>query len=219
MNERPHADLISAYLDGELEPAERAEAERLLAESAECRQLLDDFRGLQADLRSLPKQKLEPNFHERVLRQAERAALAGDTAAAAGATATNVPANGQGDSPSVLRFPRSWHAWRWAAVAAAAAVMIWLVGREPAEDGRKVAPAPAVPEQAAPPADRGEARKLTEGRAPAPESLGRNLRKGAGSADATTHFEASEPAPPAPRLKTADPLSDQIRLQVSTDQD
>jgi anti-sigma factor RsiW len=138
MNEHPLDDLISAYVDGELSPAETAEVEKLLADSAEARQLLEEFRALGASLRALPKLQLGPDFQERVLRQAERAALAGDALSPPAADLPTVAA-----SETISRFPRSWQSWKWASLATAAALMIWVVGRGGLEDKRQVAIAPA----------------------------------------------------------------------------
>jgi len=137
MNEHPLDDLISAYVDGELSPAETAEVEKLLADSAEARQLLEEFRALGASLRALPKLQLGPDFQERVLRQAERAALAGEGLSPPAAELPTVAA-----SDAIPRFPRSWQSWKWAVLATAAALMIWVTGRGGLEDKRQVAIAP-----------------------------------------------------------------------------
>ena len=65
-------ELLSAYLDGELTGDQQREVEQRLASSAEQRQLLDDLRSLQDQLRQLPKYHLDDDFVERVLRETER---------------------------------------------------------------------------------------------------------------------------------------------------
>jgi len=63
-------ELLSAYLDGELSPAERAAVESHLAGDPEARQLLDELRVLASDVRSLPRHKAGEGFSERVVRAA-----------------------------------------------------------------------------------------------------------------------------------------------------
>ena len=47
-------ETLGAYLDGALSSAERAEAERLLAENAEARAYLEELRALRTELRRVP---------------------------------------------------------------------------------------------------------------------------------------------------------------------
>jgi hypothetical protein len=75
MNDLPENELLSAYLDGELTAAERAEVERLLAANPAARQLLDELRTLSATLRALPPQTLGEDLSRQVLRVAERRML------------------------------------------------------------------------------------------------------------------------------------------------
>lgn len=89
-------ELVSAYLDGELQGPALARAERLLQERPEYRQLLEDLRGQRAALAALPRVELERDFYQRVLRRAEREMLSApaeaDPSAAATLTATTLPA-------------------------------------------------------------------------------------------------------------------------------
>ena len=64
--------LISAYLDDELTVDERAHVERLLANSPDARQLLEELRALRGGLQELPQHRLEIDFAQRVLQKAER---------------------------------------------------------------------------------------------------------------------------------------------------
>ncbi|MFO0899642.1 MAG: zf-HC2 domain-containing protein [Pirellulales bacterium] len=178
MNERPDDDLISAYLDGELSPAETAEVEKLLAESPEARQLLEDFRALGTGLRGLPKLHLDEGFRDRVLRQAERSTLAGNAWQDAVKPA---PASGGEDGPGVFRFPRTWQGWKWATLATAAALAIWVFGRGSLEQPRQVAIAPV---------EKAPLPKAKVGAAPA---VTRELDE-RGGAPVAEHFDV----PPAP---------------------
>ncbi|MCC6126413.1 MAG: zf-HC2 domain-containing protein [Pirellulales bacterium] len=70
-NQSDH-ELLSAYLDGELDAAERARAERLLADNPSAGQLLDELRALGSTLQSLPRHELGEDLSETVLQSAAR---------------------------------------------------------------------------------------------------------------------------------------------------
>jgi len=99
-------ELLSAYLDGEVTVEERELVQRALVESPAVRRSLESLRGLQADVRCLPRFELGPEFCQKVLRQAERAMLLGQH-----------PDNRQLDyqaareadlaAPDMIRFPQS----------------------------------------------------------------------------------------------------------------
>lgn len=67
-------ELISAYVDGELEGDELKLVEDLLAKSPEHRQLLGEFQALRASMWSLPSFKLPAEFHTRVVSQIDELA-------------------------------------------------------------------------------------------------------------------------------------------------
>jgi anti-sigma factor RsiW len=77
MNLEPREELISAYLDDELAPQERAEVERMMAEQPALRQLHDELAALRATMQALPRHKLEHDLGPAVLRRAERTVLGG----------------------------------------------------------------------------------------------------------------------------------------------
>lgn len=89
-------ELVSAYLDGELQGPALARAERLLQERPEYRQLLEDMRGLRTALVALPRVELERDFYQQVLRRAEREMLSAPEEAVSEAdptlSATTLPA-------------------------------------------------------------------------------------------------------------------------------
>jgi len=66
---------LSAYIDGELTDAERAEAETSLAQDAQARQLLAELRATVAGLRALPRAKASGDLIEDVRTRLERQAL------------------------------------------------------------------------------------------------------------------------------------------------
>ena len=59
--------LLTAYLDGELDSQDRAEAEALLESSPQCRELVQQWRDNRKALQSLPKYKLDGDFAKRVM--------------------------------------------------------------------------------------------------------------------------------------------------------
>jgi anti-sigma factor RsiW len=63
-------ELLSALLDDELPPAERAQVEQHLAGSEADRQLLAELKSLRAEVAALPQAKVSPDFSERVVRAA-----------------------------------------------------------------------------------------------------------------------------------------------------
>jgi hypothetical protein len=77
MNFDSQNELLSAYLDGELTPAEQARVEHLLAADPAARQLLDELRALSGTLKSLPRQKLGKDFCESVLQTVEKRKILG----------------------------------------------------------------------------------------------------------------------------------------------
>ncbi|MEQ8788026.1 MAG: hypothetical protein RIC55_17090 [Pirellulaceae bacterium] len=68
-------ELISAFLDGELTAEEQALVEQELMDNLEHRKMFEELRALRNSLQSMPLHKLDDQFHQRVLRRAERAML------------------------------------------------------------------------------------------------------------------------------------------------
>jgi hypothetical protein len=150
MNPIPDDELLSAYLDGELSEADRARAERLLAEQPEARQLLEDLRAIRGGFEGLPAHRLEQDFPARVLRGAEREMLADESSQAAdeapaeghrSAIAPSPPAAGQapegqaaeGQAPRSLQRSFTIARWRrpmaWAGLALAAGLLLMVFDR------------------------------------------------------------------------------------------
>lgn len=67
MSPEPTEDLLSAYLDGELEPAERVAVEARLTASPEWRAVLEEIRAARAALRGAPAREAPPGFWDDVL--------------------------------------------------------------------------------------------------------------------------------------------------------
>src|SRR5689334_3841490 len=77
MNDERREELISAYVDGELTTEERAQVELWLAESAEARQLYEEWLAVRAAMSALPRQSVGRNLSASVLHRAERSVLSG----------------------------------------------------------------------------------------------------------------------------------------------
>ncbi len=122
-------ELISAYLDGELTAAERQQVEQLLADNSEARDLLAELKALRADIKSLPRHRLEADFSERVLRQiAEKADApsAGKANPLRSAPASLPPQESDRSSERGIR-----RALLWSSLAVAAAVLIMVFSGRP----------------------------------------------------------------------------------------
>lgn len=70
-----HYEQLTAYLDGELSGAERAEVERLLERDAEARALLEELRETARLIGSVPKEFAGMGFNEAVRARLERSSL------------------------------------------------------------------------------------------------------------------------------------------------
>lgn len=71
----PADDLLSAFHDGELNPAERAAVEQRLAASVEARRELSEIRQVSLLLKGLPGESLPAEFPQQVLQAIEREML------------------------------------------------------------------------------------------------------------------------------------------------
>jgi hypothetical protein len=134
-------ELISAYLDEDLGPAEMARAEELLAHNPESRKLLDDLKSQRSMLAAMPRESLGEDFAKRTAERAQRAAerevLVGSgrgpdlAATLAAAAAMPPPSAEQEDYVVPARTPFTWERARrpiaYAAVALAAGLMLMLI--------------------------------------------------------------------------------------------
>jgi anti-sigma factor RsiW len=118
------AQLLTAYIDGELNERQRQAAERLVGQSAEARALLQQLREDAKALRQLPRRKLDDDFSQRVLRAiSEQRPNAGRIFSAQGESWEGIGA-GQGRG---ARFAERTGYPTWVGVAAAAAVLLVAV--------------------------------------------------------------------------------------------
>jgi hypothetical protein len=126
MNELSQFDdeLLSAYLDNELTPEERARVEERLASDPAARQLLDELRTVSQTMKELPAVTLGADLRDSVLRRAERAML----------VSGELPADSKHDRMAAFPIGRSKRAWFWAGAALAAGLMLMIFQRDPARD-------------------------------------------------------------------------------------
>jgi hypothetical protein len=186
-------ELISAFLDGELVPEERAEVEKWLAESPEMRQLLDDLHALRGDIQSLPHQKLDHDLGSAVVRSAERQVLAGEEVASDelrvlwGTSVRRLWSQGAG-----------WRRLAWPALAVAAAILIMVFG---APEPRQVARAPQGEVSIGPAAKSPEAQAAARSNDEAPQSAPLSREDRAGGAGASRNAAALQAGKPSPAAR------------------
>ncbi|WP_437229962.1 anti-sigma factor family protein [Planctomicrobium sp. SH661] len=98
-------ELLSAYLDGELSPAEKADVERRLQESSELRELLAEMKEVSLQVRMLPRPYAPPEMRTEVLHQIDQRRI-------------SPRASRSGGSAGLGRIAR------WSAVAVAACLLV-----------------------------------------------------------------------------------------------
>jgi len=112
-------DLLSAYLDGELEDASRAEVDARLTASPEWRAELDEVRSARTMLRAVARRDPPDGFWDAVL-----AGVDADAASPADDPAADVPVVGIGEHRAERERRRGPGRWVATAFAAAAAVAL-----------------------------------------------------------------------------------------------
>jgi hypothetical protein len=160
MSEDTREELISAYIDGEVSPEERAQVEAWLAESSHLRQLHDELLALRSAVQSLGEHKLERELAPAVLRRAEHSVLRRTMADEETARAVR-----PGSIVSWWERGASWRRVMWPAIALAAALLI-LVFDAGRRGEQEVARAPEAPPVAGP-AERAPAQRAADEAAPA----------------------------------------------------
>jgi hypothetical protein len=142
-----HDELLSAYLDGELSPAERARVEERLVVDPVARQMLDELRSVSEAMQGLPRQDVGEDLSGAILSLAEQSRRSLDIPTEAGAAAIGASSNG--DEPAAatvtprssgteaihqLPIGRTRRGWVWAGLAVAAALLIMFVNRDAERD-------------------------------------------------------------------------------------
>jgi hypothetical protein len=209
MLESEREELLSAYLDGEVSPDERALVEQWLAESAELRQLRDELLSLRAELKALPRHELKQSL--------AAAVLAPQTPPDSESSRSELGKLGSAVSTRVAQWwsrGSAAHRFFWPAVAVAAALAILIFDANQRTEELQVAQAPEVAAEAAGAADeRAEAADTTLG-----DSAASDQRSGGNALPAApkavplrrqnfSDVEANSPVPPAGSLSDAGQIS------------
>jgi hypothetical protein len=122
-------ELLSAYLDDELSPDERARVDARLAVDPAARQLLDQLRAASQAMHSLPHETVGQDLRESILRRAEAAMLMSQGGRSAAAATKPVATDGPvslRDSLPQLTIGQTRRGWAWAALAMAAGLLIMV---------------------------------------------------------------------------------------------
>lgn len=123
MDKRPefNDELLSAYLDDQLLPAERADVEARLAHDGDAQALVRELREAAEAVRQLPRVAAPRDLKAAILRAAEQI----DLDESDGEATTVALASGR----TTLSVGRSRRGWFWAGLAVAAALMIMFLNR------------------------------------------------------------------------------------------
>jgi hypothetical protein len=189
-------ELLSAYLDDELSPAERAAVESRLSEDPSAQQLLHQLRSVSEAVQALPQEVVGHDMRESILRKAEQAResalMPGLRAVGEHADAPNGEAAATLDAAPKFTLGQTRRGWIWASLAVAAALLIMVFGREPERDKL-----PAVAQR--------------DDRAPEARGFGRDL-----VIRAPNEPTATEPAAPAGATDGAAPAPSNSSWQLTT---
>ncbi|MGW8256721.1 MAG: anti-sigma factor family protein, partial [Thermoguttaceae bacterium] len=127
MSNIPEDELLSAYLDGELNGAELAQVEQLLSRSASARELLEELRALSAEVKSLPVEKLDEDLSKSVLRIVEQKRKKATSESAPSADFAETPERESTVvywSRTILHRLNNPRIWAWEAVIVAVALLL-----------------------------------------------------------------------------------------------
>lgn len=185
------AERLSAYVDGELSDAERAEVEQLLAENAVARQELAELQqvaGYVSELKRRPAVDLSTAVQQAIV--TKTAGLPADKAL------------DTDDTPS-LTIGRSPRSWAYAALALAAAILVMVLVPQENGEVENIAAVTKSTSTAAQPASEPAAEPTTEPRPPLelhalPDSRTESVAAEAGAQPAVDRLAATPPAPPMP---------------------
>ncbi|HEY3391939.1 MAG TPA: hypothetical protein VGK58_04490 [Lacipirellulaceae bacterium] len=131
-------ELVSAYLDEELSPEDRAAVEARLAADPAAQQLLHQLRAVCEAVQALPQEVVGHDMRDSILHQANAVRQTAAAARLQDADEHADVSNGQtstalDDGPK-LTIGRTRRGWVWASLAIAAALLIMAFGREAERD-------------------------------------------------------------------------------------
>jgi len=119
-------ELLSAYLDDELAPDERARVEERLASDPAARQTLDQLRAVSRAVQDLPRETIGEDLRQTILQRATLAAAKTSDTGAAPSTPRPTPDELAWPTPH-LSIGRTMRGWVWAGLAVAAALLIMFL--------------------------------------------------------------------------------------------
>jgi hypothetical protein len=190
-------ELLSAYLDDELSPEERASVDARLLEDPAAQQLLHQLRAVSQSVQALPQEVVGHDLGEAVLRKVEQSRRTSATAAAATTMSNRDSTNGastqlDGSVPT-FTIGRSRRGWVWASLAVAAALLIMAFQAD------QNANMPAVAQRKDPQAGEESTRRMSR----SGELEFRNLGEPAAAPAETDVAELDAAAPAAPAGTTS----------------
>ena len=206
---------LSAYLDGELTDAERAEVEAFLAQDADARQLLDDLRATVAGLKALPRARASDEFADALRAHLERRALLGSES----------PRRTPRVSPP-LPIVRRFAAAAVIALAVTAGYVTWSITRQPPQplDRYALKDTERIQREypGEPPANTSSPRKMVDRLEQSEKKLQQSVKTDkAGSGSASPEPGGALPAQPVPpvALVRRDREKDELAFRPKQDAD
>ncbi len=139
-------ELLSAYLDGEVSPEERARVEQWLAESSELRQMRDELLSIRTDLQALPRHQVGHDLAAVVMHRSSTASAPDPSSRSAPAADSTTASDTSLGSIVVEWWNRGSQGrrflWPALAVAAALAILVFDARQRPADSEFEVAQVP-----------------------------------------------------------------------------
>src|SRR5262245_16589904 len=136
-------ELLSAYIDDELAPADRAAVDARLAADSAARQLLHELRLVAQSIHALPTAVVARDLSETIIRRALE--IKPQASAVRGSPDPALPADRRSPSISdaLAKIPafRTRRSWIWASLALAAGLLIIVL--QPGHESNKELPAVA----------------------------------------------------------------------------
>lgn len=204
-------ELLSAYLDDELSPAERAAVESRLLNDPAAQQTLHQLRSVSQSIQRLPLESVGADVREKILNRIQRL----EPNVPPKAAADGQPSPAGGELPKITIFT-SRRSWIWASLAVAAGLMIMFLDR--GEENNKQLPSIAKNdtnteakrrlEEAAPRVTDGQAEVFSADKS----DLARVDKPAPPPALAPAALPMSTPAPPPATVATSAPASPAVKL-------
>jgi hypothetical protein len=187
-------ELLSAYLDDELSPDERAHVDARLAADPAARRLLDQLRATSEAVHKLPHESIGEDLRGSILRRAEAAMLesnGGRTPTVAASDESKDEVVSLRDSLPRITIGQTRRGWVWAGLAIAAGLLIMVL--QPGDQKSNDSPQIAASSRA------DKADRVADGdRGAVPE-----MRAWRAAEPASPPLAAKEPAPPEPVAEPA----------------